>query len=754
MCVHVLFAFGSRVYRRRFPILIVWAVVLLAALPIAPRVFRALDAGGFTSPDLEAARAGDLLANRFGASAASLVLVYRDPSGQLSARDPLFQQQRDASLASVRGLPEVDQVTTGADNPRQIAPDGQAEYVTVSLRGANPRGFDQAVQTIEHAVRQTSSSLELTLTGAPIFYADIFDVTERDLRRAELLSIPLAAVALVLVFGSLVSGAVPGLVGGTAVAITLALMALLSQVLELSIFSLNLTTMLGLGLGIDYSLFVVSRFREELGAGRSVEHAVAWSVALAGRAVLYSGATVMIGLLALLTFDITALRSMGIAGALVVALSVLAALTLLPALLGVLGPRIDALAIGPLARAARRTSDAPGFWTHLAERVMRRPLAFLIPLLALLIGLGLPFTRVDFGAPDASILPTDVQSRRGFDLLRSHWGEGELSPLLLVFQTADGASPLQAQHIDGLLDYLRRVEADAAVERVGSPLSLDPRLSADQYRLLYANPANIPDAYARVAAEATVRGDILVASVTSRFGQTDDRSKALVRAIRATPAPAGLRVLVGGGTAGVIDYADRLYEQFPRAALLIVIATYLVLLRTFGSLIIPLKAVLMNALSILASYGALVVIFQEGAFADVLHFQPLGFVEASLPILMFCVLFGLSMDYEVFLLARIQEAHLLGADNTTSVVRGLERSGRIITSAAGIVVLVSLSFVAADIVLIKALGLGTAIAVLLDATLVRALLVPATMRLLGEWNWWTPGWLRPFLRSRSLHASR
>jgi len=202
----------------------------------------------------------------------------------------------------------------------------------------------------------------------------------------------------------------------------------------------------------------------------------------------------------------------------------------------------------------------------------------------------------------------------------------------------------------------------------------------------------------------------------------------------------------------VIDYADRLYEQFPRAAAIVVLAIYLVLLWTFGSVVLPLKAVAMNVLSILASYGALVVIFQEGAFADLLHFKPLGFVEASLPIIMFCVLFGLSMDYEVFLLSRVQEAHFDGADNATSVARGLERSGRIITSAAGIVVLVSLSFAAADIVLIKALGLGTAIAVFLDATLVRALLVPATMRLLGDWNWWAPTWLRWVLRS-GRHAS-
>ena len=642
-------------------------------------------------------------------------------------------------------------------------PDGRAQYATLTL-AARADNVSEVVPGIERALHPTESNLQVTLTGAPVFYQDIFDVTERDLRRAELLSIPAAAIALVLVFGSIVAGAVPGLVGGTAVAVTLAIMVLLSQVFELSIFSLNLATMLGLGLGIDYSLFVVSRFREESALGASVERAVAWSIATAGRAVLFSGATVMIGLLALLTFDITALRSMGIAGALVVGISILAALTLLPALLGVLGPRIDALRIGPLAASGARSkrplgarvgfggvrgrsATENGFWTRLARFVMARPVLVLVPLLALLIGLGLPFLRVEFGAPDASILPTDVQSRRGFDLLRTHWGDGELAAVLLVFQTTDGSSPLQADHVQALAGFMRRVQADPDVARVESVVSLDPRITPEQYALIYADPTRIADAYGQAAARATVRQDTLLANVTSRFGQTDKRAKDLVRAIRATPPPAGFRLLVGGGTAGVIDYADRLYDQFPRAAIIIVLAIYLVLLRTFGSVVIPIKAVAMNALSILASYGALVVIFQEGAFADLLHFQPLGFVEASLPIVMFCVLFGLSMDYEVFLLSRIQEAHLDGADNATSVARGLERSGRIITSAAAIVVLVSLSFVAADIVLIKALGLGTAIAVFLDATLVRALLVPATMRLLGEWNWWAPGWLRRFVRS-------
>jgi putative drug exporter of the RND superfamily len=747
----VQFELGCWLYRGRRLVLGVWAAVVLVALPIAPQVFRSLNAGGFSSPDLEAFRASQLLSDGFGSDPSNLVLVYVDPSGTLRATDAAFLRAVDDSLADVKNLPVVESVVTAAENARQVAPDGRAQYVTLRLTRAG-NNVNDVVPTIQAALRPTP--LQVTLTGAPVFYQDIFDVTERDLRRAELLSIPAAAVALVLVFGSVIAGAVPGLVGGTAVAVTLALMVGLSRFFDMSIFSLNLATMLGLGLGIDYSLFIVSRFREELGRGETVERAVAWSVATAGRAVLFSGVTVMIGLLALLTFDITALRSMGIAGATVVAISVLAALTLLPAVLGVLGPRIDALAIGPLAasRVAKSTGDQ-GFWSRLAHAVMTRPIMVLVPLLAILIGLGLPFLRVELGAPDASILPTDVQSRQGFDLLQTHWGAGELSPVLLVFQTADGSSPLRPEYIQTLASYMRRVEADARVQRVESVVTIDPRITPEQYALIFADPNRISDAYAQLAARATVRQDMLLATVTSRFGQTDDRSKALVRAIRATPPPDRFRLLVGGGTAGVIDYADRLYEQFPRAAVLVVLAIYVVLLRTFGSIVLPLKAVAMNVLSILASYGALVVIFQEGALSGLLHFQPLGYVEASLPILMFCVLFGLSMDYEVFLLSRVQEAHLDGADNHTSVARGLERSGRIITSAAAIVVLVSLSFVAADIVLIKALGLGTAIAVLLDATLVRALLVPATMRLLGDWNWWSPSWLPRFLRSGAKRVS-
>jgi RND superfamily putative drug exporter len=273
-------------------------------------VLRSLTAGGFSSPDLEAFRASQLLSDRFGSNPSSLFLVYTDPAGNLPATDPRFFEQVEESLVEVRQLPFVERVVTAAASPRQIAPDGRAQYATLTLT-ARADNVSEVVPSIERALRPTESGLQVTLTGAPVFYQDIFDVTERDLRRAELLSIPAAAIALVLVFGSIVAGAVPGLVGGTAVAVTLAIMVLLSQVFELSIFSLNLATMLGLGLGIDYSLFVVSRFREESAQGASVERAVAWSIATAGRAVLFSGATVFVGLLALTSFDVSAIRSLG-----------------------------------------------------------------------------------------------------------------------------------------------------------------------------------------------------------------------------------------------------------------------------------------------------------------------------------------------------------------------------------------------------------------------------------------------------------
>jgi RND superfamily putative drug exporter len=733
-----LFSLGARVYRARYAVLVLWVVALLASLPLAARVTRSLQPGGLSGRDPESERAADQLRQALGQSAATIVLVFIPAPGvDFGASDRRWAAAEDTALAEVRNLPEVAEVRTRRENARQVAPDGDVSYATVALK-SDADQLRTALQRVREALRPTE--LEVVVTGAPVFYADILEVSERDLQRAELISFPFAAAALLLVFGSLVAAALPAAVGGAAVLTALTAMVLLSRFMDLSVFALNLVTMLGLGLGIDYSLFIVSRFRDELRAHSSPEQAIARTSATAGRAVLFSGLTVFVGLLGLTSFESMALRSMGLCGSLVVLLSVAAALTLLPALLGVLGERVNSFRI-------RRPDTHPGgFWAALAQRVMRRPGLVFLAVLALLVGLGTPFLRVELGAPDASVLPADVQSRRGFDLLRDHFGRGEQAPILISVEARE--SIFGSTSIDALYDFVAELRRDPRIERVESLVSLDPRITREQYRLIYAPAAasgrvqSIAEPFARDVAAQTARQQFALVRVTSRYDQTAPESADLVRRIRSVPIGGGLSFAVGGGTAAVVDYTDSLYRDFPRVLLFVVVSTYAILFVLLRSVILPLKAILMNTLSLLASYGALVLVFQEGLLAWLPGFQAVGFVEASLPIIMFCVLFGLSMDYEVFLLARIKEVYDEGADNSTSVAVGLERSGRIITSAALIIVLVSGSFAAADIVLIKALGLGTAIAVLLDATVVRALLVPATMHLLGDWNWWAPGWFR------------
>ncbi|MPZ14052.1 MAG: MMPL family transporter [Chloroflexi bacterium] len=727
----MLYRFGLLIGKARWLALILWAIALAGALLLAARAPAALAPGGFSSPDLESQRASDLLFERFGHNPATILVVFTAAASPLRNHDPRFLAAMDYAVDEIRGLHEVAAVITPRENPRQASTDGTTAYVVIALR-VPPEEFRHMLPRIEGALRQ--SELEQVMTGAPIFYQDIELVTEEDLRRAEAISLPFAAAALTVVFGSLVAAALPIVVGGAAVVVTLAAMVVLSQAVFLSIFALNLVTMLGLGLGIDYSLFIVSRFREELRAGREVSDALARSMATAGQSVLFSGATVFVGLLVLATFPFPALRSLGLAGSLVVLASVAAALTLLPALLVLVGPAIDRLTV---VRPGARTNAA---WTKLADWVMAHPIRVLVPVLLLLTSLGLPFLGVRLGAPDASILPPDVPSRRGVELIQQKFGGGELTPTLVLLSAEESA--LSPERVGELYDVVQGIARDPQVKRVDSIVSLDPRLTREQYQLIYARPDRVTDPYARAAIGQYVRDGLVVTQVTGREGEASEASHDLVRRLRALTPPPGTQMLVGGGTAGAIDYSDGLFRDFPRAIGLLVGATYLVLLLLFGSVGLPLKAILMDLLSITASFGALVVVFQDGLLADVLGFTPMGFVEASIPIVLFCLLFGVSMDYEVFLLSRVKEAYDETGDNRRSVAEGLQRSGGVITGAAAIIVLVAGSFVTADVVLIKAIGLGAAISVLLDATLVRGLLVPATMRLLGDWNWWAPTALR------------
>jgi putative drug exporter of the RND superfamily len=727
---------GRAIYRWRWSVVAAWVLLLAICLPLAPRAGSALKVGGFSNPEIESARARAALEAGLDFHASVLLIIFRH--AEWTAYDPRYLAEVEQTLAGVRTLPMVARVVDHVMNPRQVGQDARVTYTLLGL-DLTPEQFQRILPEVQAHLRP--SQLETVVAGPPAFYRDIEHISEQDLRRAELISFPFALLALVLVFRSVVAAGVPVAVGGATVTVALALLFGLAQVTDLSIFVLNMSTLLALGLGIDYSLFLTSRFREELRT-RPVGDAVATTVATAGQAVVFSGLTVLVGLLGLVTFDFMMLRSLGLGGALVVGMSVVAAVTLLPAILGILGPRIDALAV------LRRGPERTGFWARLAAWVMAHPVRVMVPVLLFLLLLGSPFLRVRISSPDASILPSDAPSRRGYDLLRAEFGQGRMDPILVAVHTTE--SVLAPESLDRLYDFSRALARDPRVARVDSIVDIDPRLTREQYQILYGFPDRAGDLFVTQTLPQIARGHTTLVQVFSRYPAVTEESKDLVRFIRQVGPAYGLSVLVDGGAAEVLDVVTRLYSEFPRAVLVIMLATYLVLFALFRSVVLPLKAIAMNALSILASYGALVFVFQDGHFANLLGFTPLGFVEASLPIVMFCMLFGVSMDYEVFLLTRIREAYRQTGDNARSVALGLERSGGIITSAALIIVVVSLSFVAADIVLIKALGLGVALAILLDATIVRALLVPATMRLLGEWNWWAP---RPF-QARSVGHPR
>jgi RND superfamily putative drug exporter len=728
---------GKLATRYRWVIVGFWMIAVAIALPFAPQASSVLQSGGFVSPDAESERAVTLLSQKLRLDLTIVQVIFT--SQRYTADSPQFAQESRAALASISTWSEVSSIISFVDNPRQISIDRHAAYVNVLLK-SDPDSAPALLPELQRRL-QPVPDLETSIGGGPVFYEDIQTVSESDLRRAEILAFPFAIIALLLVFRSVVAALLPALVGGGAVVISLALIFGLGHLTPLSIFVLNITTLFGLGLGVDYSLFMVSRFREELARGRSVEEAVATTVATAGRAVAFSGFTVSIGLLGLVFFHINMLHSVGLGGVLVVLLALLAAITLLPATLAILGTRVNALPVR-LPRFGRAKAQAAnreihhGFWYRLSHFVMRYPVRVFVTVLLLMIALGLPFLGVRFSAPDASILPKSVPSRAAYDLLNSRFDVQETTPILLAVQTTGNV--LTPDNIRNLYNYVRRIEADPRVARVDSVVSADPRLTLDQYKLLYAHPQQITDPYFAAILKNEVAGNTTMIQVISKYPMLDQRSVELVQTIRNTSPGNGMTTLVDGGTAGNIDYVESLYGDFPIAALIVAITTYIVLLLFFRSLVLPLKAILMNTLSILASYGALVVIFQNGFLHSLLGFTPLGFVEASSPILLFCTLFGLSMDYEVFLLSRIQEAFWQTGDNTRAVALGLQRSGGIITSAAVIVIVVSGCFATADIILVKALGLGMALAVALDATLVRGLLVPATMRLLGNVNWWLP----------------
>jgi RND superfamily putative drug exporter len=735
----MLWSWGMFVHRHR------WAVLTLSILSSGTSLWLMRQGGHFDSglvlTDTESGRALALLERDLPKRPLAFDLILGHPT--LPATDPAFRAEVERAVAPLRGQAQVGAMHTAWDATplagERLSRDGHHTKVTVELRD-----HAAAVDSIIFAASGAGAYAELrplvrsdiltvTAGGAVALHHDFIELTRRDVARAEAVILPVVPVLLLIVFGSIVAAIVPFGVGLLAVAGGMAVTILLTRVMPVSVYAPNVVTMIGLAVAIDYSLFIVSRHRQEM-RGRPLPEALGRTMATAGKATLFSGLTVAVGLLGLASLRLGNLGSIGLCGTIVVGFAVLYALTFLPALLAVLGPRVDAWRL-PL-RHVERDGTGRGPWLRIAVAVMAHPWRVLIPVAALLLLLGSPVGRMRLAASDVGMLPPTAESRRAEALLRREFPGHETTRLIAVLDWGT-ASPLDAQHIAALHELSRWLIEQPDVSRVDSAVDLDPSIALEQYQVLAALPAELRPAPIATAFEHTLGRHIALLIAHTPHPAGSDRARDLVHRIRAAHPPLPATLLVTGHTAFDVDFLALVRDRAPRAVALIVIGTYVLLFLLLRSVLLPLKAVIINFLSISASYGALVWIFQDGHLAHWLRFTP-GPIETATPLIMFCVLFGLSMDYGVLLLSRIREEYLRTGNNTIAVGTGLQYTGRLITAAAAIMATVFFAFAVADVVIIKAIGIGMGIAVLLDATVVRALLVPATMRLLGRWNWWAP----------------
>jgi putative drug exporter of the RND superfamily len=728
---------GRFVYRFRWATLIASALLLGLSIVAVLTGATLTDSGSFGS-NLPAGQANKLINNQIrgqGTSVgSSFTLIFS--SANLSADDPAFQGALQDAVASLAFDSRVAAVRTPYNVPALqhtafISKDSHKALVIVELKDDLPKSrnyIDQVTSEVH------SGPLSFVVTGNVPINTSFNTTLQDDLQRAEYVALPVTLLLLVLIFAAVVAALLPLGVGLLAIVGGFGGTVFLAHFTDVSQYATNVVTLIGLGVAIDYSLFIVNRFRDELAAGHSREEAIAISMSTAGRAITFSGITVAIGLSAMIFFQGTFLASMGAAGAIVVGIAVLYGLTFLPAALSVLGERVDWPSWLRQRLAARKPAGT-GAWHSMAVWVMRRPWFVLVPALAVLVVAGSPFLQLRMAQGGVDQLPPTNTARQGYDtLVRDFPGQDQTSIEAVV--NYPDSNPLTASHIGDVYDLSRRLAALPNVLRVESIVDIDTKLGkADYERLLSGPQSSLPPALQQALTIGSGSHIVLLNVVTNQ-PPTSDEARAIVNAIRAEHVNDG-QVLATGETAFDLDVVNFILGRTPIAIGSVVLVTYIVLFLLTGSVVLPLKAVLTNLFSISASFGALVWIFQQGNLSQQLGFTAQS-IDPSVPVILFSIVFGMSMDYEVLLISRIQEEYRRTGDNEAGVAMGLEKSGRLITGAAAIMVAVFLAFGLSNFVIIKAIGIGLAVAIAIDATIVRILIVPSVMRILGRANWWAP----------------
>jgi RND superfamily putative drug exporter len=720
---------AARLVRNHRFVVLVFVLASIFAGVYAVSVASRLRSAGLEAPGSESSRVGEVLFERLGVGQPDVVAILHTPGS--SVRDASFATH---VLDALEMLHEDEGVATALSYYNTgleslVSLDGEQTILVIDLAGSAAEGIETLAR-IEPILRGIGAETEIGgLVAAELLGQEI---AARDIAKAERLALPFAALLTLIFFRSTVAALLPVFIGVFSLAATTALTGLLALFMDVSVFALTVGTFLGLGLSLDYSLLVVQRFRDELAAGSEPEQAVTTMLDTAGRAVWVSALTVAVSVAVLIVVPVPLLRGVGLGGVLAVATAALGALVLLPAVLAWLGPRVD---LWPITRRKPPTGPSP-LWLRISEISLRHPWTTAGACIALLVTLALPGLRMKSVLPDARILPPDAAVRLVEERLADPTvfdQAGTWAIQVLIEAPEPILETTQLHYVHAFLRELRRV---AGNDNVQTPLTeLDPeRLSESELRSRASKPdVEIPLAH-------TVDREIALITVPCGESWRSPEAVALVKAIRAIPHPR-LEVSVGGPTAYQVDVQQTLADWGRRVAVLVVVWNLLVLLHGFRSVLVPLKAIVMNLLSLAASFGFLVWAFQDGHMAKILTFEPPGGVDPTIPVIMFAVVFGLSMDYEIFLLSRIQEEYRKHGDNRRSIANGLAHTGRIVSSAAAILIVVIGAFATGYLLYVKEVGVGVAAAILLDVTVVRALLVPATMRLMGRWNWWAPAWL-------------
>jgi RND superfamily putative drug exporter len=737
---------GQLMARHHRVVVAIWlAVVVLAGTLLVPRFERALIGPPLDVSGSDSARAQEILATRFNQPYAEQDLVVFE-SETLVADDLEFRAVVGAAFDRIQELPGVIDVITPYD-PRAeglISLDGHLATGIVGLSGSNAARQALVPRLTAAAESAATPEVRVYVTGRSPLIADLVAQEQEDLARAEVLGLPLALLILLITSGAFVAAGLPLLLALAGVVVTFGALGLASMVTEFNLFVPNIATMIGLGVGIDYALFVVNRFREELAAGREPAPAVATTVATAGKTVFFSGVTVLLSLSGLFLVNARIFQELALGAMTAVAIMMTGALTLVPAALAWLGHNVNALRL-PWRHTELISFGGSRFWERWARAIMRRPALWAIGAIVILLALASPIVRLEL-ALDTSTGDVGQRSAAvGRELLEQEFKEGRISPVQVVYVSKDGA--LDDADLDAIAQLSDLLSKDWAVVEVTSVTTLLDRFVGEHSAETLELATSVPQAV-QAASDLINLGsgqNVAVIRAVPRWSPDSPGPLELVGRIRNEMAPTVERssadIYVGGLSAQIVDITAESMRKLPMVIGFVVVLSFLLLALVFRSLVIPVKAILMNVLGIAAAYGLLVVVFQEGAGSRIFDFEPTGTIQVYLPLLTFAVLFGLSMDYEVFLLGRIKEEWDRTGDNQEAVVLGLQRTGSVITAAAAIMVAVFSAFTFARLTEVKELGFSLAAAVFIDATLIRIILVPAAMQLLGHWNWWFPEWL-------------